>query len=174
MLIKRIIVGYLETNCYLLFKDNHCLIIDPGAEENKIIEEIKDTIVDGVLITHYHPDHIGALEKLKQKYNCQVYGRNNLEEKNYQIGNFNLEIIYTPGHTSDSVSYYFDNIHLFTGDFLFKGSIGRYDLPTGDYKILMNSLEKIKKYPINIKIYPGHGEDTNLKQELEINPYLNI
>lgn len=172
MKIKRIIVGELETNCYLLFKNKQCLIIDPGADENSINKEIKNNEVKGILITHHHFDHVGALIPLQRKYQCLVYDYSNLKEKNYQIGDFNFDVIYTEGHTNDSVSYYFDKKYLFTGDFLFKGTIGRYDLPTGDFDMLMNNLEKIKQFPLMTRIYPGHGESTNLETELRTNMYL--
>lgn len=173
MEINKVIVGYLQTNCYLLFKNNNCLIIDPGAEENKIIKAIGDRKVVGILVTHYHPDHIGALEILKNKYNCMVYDKSSLVEKNYQVSDFNFDVIYTPGHKSDSLTYNFNNEYLFTGDFLFKETVGRYDLPTGDLNILMDSLEKIKKLNSSIIIYPGHGEDTTLDHEIKYNPFLN-
>ncbi len=173
MQIRTIKVGSLETNCYLLFKNSECLIIDPGDDENKLINEIGESNVVGILITHYHPDHIGALENLKNKYNCPVFDNSNLQENNYHISNFNFTVIYTPGHTSDSLTYYFEDKYFFTGDFLFKGTIGRYDFPTGDYNTLMNSLEKTKKYLPTIIIYPGHGDDTTLGHELKENPYLN-
>lgn len=172
MQIKRIKVGYLETNCYILIKNNECLIIDPGAEGKKIIEEVGENKVKGILITHSHPDHIGALKELKEHFKCDVYDKDNLNEGKHELGVFTFEVIYTPGHTSDSLSYYFDNKYLFTGDFLFKGTIGRTDLPTGNYDKLLNSLEKIKKYPKEIKIYPGHMDETTLIQELETNPYM--
>lgn len=174
MNIKKVVVGNLNTNCYLLFKNNQCLIIDPGAEEDKIIKEIGANVVQGILITHRHFDHIGAEESLKKKYDCPVFDKSNLQEQNYKINQFDFDVIYTPGHTSDSVSYYFNNEHLFTGDFLFEGTIGRYDFSTGDYNTLMNSLDKIKKYPPQIKIYPGHANTTTLQEELRTNPYLNI
>lgn len=173
MHIKTVKVGYLETNCYILFKNNECLIIDPGDEVSKIVQEIDDHKVVGILITHSHPDHIGAVEELQKHYSCPIYNYENLDEKQYHLGSFAFEVIYTPGHTSDSVSYYFDNESLFTGDFLFKGTVGRTDLPTGNFNALMRSIEKIKVYPSHIKIYPGHDDNTTLKDELAKNPYLN-
>ena len=157
MKIKRIIVGELEENCYIVEKNNKCIIIDPGDEVNKIIENITCEVV-GILITHYHFDHIGALDELKEKYN--------IKENNYHILGFNFEVIDTPGHTSDSKTYYFkkDNI-MFVGDFLFKNGIGRMDLPTGNENDMINSLEKIYKYPLNTIIYPGHGDSSTLEAE---------
>lgn len=61
---------------------------------------------------------------------------------------------------------------MFTGDFLFKGTVGRTDLPTGDYERMQESIEKIKKYDKNIKIYPGHGETSKLELEFKNNIYL--
>ena len=157
MNIKRVVVGSLEENCYILEKNNECIIIDPGDEANKIIENINYKVVQ-ILVTHHHFDHIGALDELKNKYNVDV--------NNYKGDNFKFDIIKTPGHTSDSVTFYFkeDNI-MFVGDFLFNGSIGRYDLPTGDYNQMVESLNNIFKYPLDTVIYPGHGDITTLKKE---------
>ena len=95
------------------------------------------------------------------------------EQKHY-IDPFNFEVIYTPGHTSDSITYYFyDYGVMFTGDFLFKESIGRKDLETGNVNDMLESIDKIKEYDPSIKIYPGHGDTTTLEYELENNSYLN-
>ena len=160
MKINRVVVGPLETNCYILSIDNKCLVIDPGDEYTKIKEIIGNKEVVGVIITHYHFDHIGALDNFDKTL---ILDRNNLKEKEYNLGSFIFEIIYTPGHKEDSITLYFkDEKVMFTGDFIFKGAIGRMDLPGGNEKDMMNSLEKIKKYDKNIKIYPGHGEYTYL------------
>jgi len=165
MKIDRVIVGDLCTNCYILSIDNKCLIIDPGDEYKKIEEVIDGKDIIGVIITHHHFDHVGALKYFDKKLLLDI---SNLEEKEYNIGNFNFEVIYTPGHKEDAITIYFkkENI-MFTGDFIFKGTIGRMDLPGGNYKDMQNSLNKIKKYDKNIKIYPGHGEETLLKNEID-------
>jgi len=164
MNVKRVIVGELEENCYILEKENKCIIIDPGDEVDKIINNIKYSVI-GILITHYHFDHIGALELLKEKYN--------INENNYNIDGFSFEVIDTPGHTSDSKTYYFkdDNI-MFVGDFIFKNGIGRMDLPTGNKEEMIKSLNKIFTYPLDTIIYPGHGEETTLKDEKKNIDYL--
>ena len=71
MQVKKVVVGKLQTNCYALIKNNKCLIIDPGDEINKIIEMIDNNKLVGIIITHYHFDHVGALEQLRSKYNVE-------------------------------------------------------------------------------------------------------
>jgi hydroxyacylglutathione hydrolase len=164
MNIKNIKVGSLQTNCYILEKDDECIVIDPGDEANKIINIIDKKVI-GIIITHYHFDHVGALEDLKAKYKCPVYDYTNLKEGMNTISNFTFECIYTPGHKSDSISLLFDKA-LFCGDFIFKGSIGRTDVPTASMKDMQNSIKKMINKNPDIIIYPGHGESTSLKNEL--------
>ena len=171
MLVKRIVVGMLEENCYIVENKNECIIIDPGDEVSKIIKNI--TLKPrAILITHRHFDHIGALEETKEKYNIPVYEYNNLKEGKLNIGGFNIEVIYTPGHTDDSVTYYFKNDQvMFTGDFLFKDSIGRTDLKTGNLEKMRKSIRKIKEYCDIIKVYPGHNDSTTIGYEKDSNIY---
>jgi len=174
MNISTIKVGLLKCNCYLLEKNNQCLLIDPGDDYNKIKEFIKDKNVIGVLLTHNHFDHVASADNLKEDYNLKIYSQKHLKEGTFQIGDFNFEIIETNGHTMDCYTFYFkDEKIMFTGDFLFKGTIGRCDLLESNYSIMLKSIEKIKKYPDDIKIYPGHGHSTILKEEKLYNPYFN-
>ena len=162
-------VGYLETNCYILKQNNKVLVIDPGDEIDKINNIIGNSKVVGILITHNHFDHIGALSNFNKDI---IYDYSNVEEKEYNIDDFNFKVIYTPGHSQDSISYYFeDSNSLFCGDFIFYENIGRCDLPTGDYNIMKESINKIKKYPKDITIYPGHGDTTTLEHEINYNTY---
>ena len=163
MKISKVIVGDLETNCYIISILDKCIVIDPGDEYEKIRSRINNKKVVCVIITHYHFDHIGALKYFNKNI---ILDKNNLEEKEYNIEGFNFEIIYTPGHKEDSITIYFkkENI-MFTGDFIFKGSIGRTDLKGGSDALMLNSLNKIKKFPKNTIIYPGHGEKTILYNE---------
>ena len=163
MQIKRVKVGYLETNCYILENDKETLIIDPGDESEKIIPNITKKVV-GILITHHHFDHVGAVGVLQAKYNCKVYDYQNLKEGQNKIGSFTFEMIRTPGHKDDLISFLF-NKDLFCGDFIFKGTIGRYDLDGSNFKDMQNSIHKILKYDKDITIYPGHGNSTTLKEE---------
>jgi len=163
MQINRVIVGLLETNCYILTINDKCLVIDPGDEIDKIKEVIGNKEIVGVIITHSHFDHIGALNYFDKDL---ILDKSNLEEKEYDINGFNFEVIYTPGHKEDCITIYFkeENI-MFTGDFIFEGTIGRMDLDGGSTIDMKKSLDKIKKYDSSIKIYPGHGSSTYLYKE---------
>ena len=166
MELRCIKVSPYRTNCYVLVKNHMALVIDPGDEYEKIKACIGDDKVIGVLVTHGHIDHVGATG-----YFEKVYNYDNLKEGKYKIGPFKFEVIYVPGHSSDSIAYYFyDDDKMFTGDFLFKGTVGRMDLPTGSPTDMKNSLNKIKNYP-DAKIYPGHGDFSTLDYEVKNNIY---
>lgn len=171
--VKKVSVGYLQANCYIVSIGSNCLVIDPGDEADKIKREVGNLQPVAILITHDHFDHIGALKEIQEYYQVPVYQRKNLEEKEYQVEEFKWRVIFTPGHASTCVTFYFEEDEImFTGDFLFKESIGRIDLETSNEMDMMYSLKKIKKYPDNITIYPGHGPKSTLGYEKEYNPYL--
>ena len=171
MIVKKVITGYLLENCYIISKDNNCIIIDPGSDFDNIKKEVGNKKVLKVLITHYHFDHTGALTLVKDYYNCGVIDYTSVKKQ--KIGPFTFDIIDTKGHSKNSVTYYFkDEKIMFTGDFIFKGNIGRCDLEGGNVLVMKESIDKIKKYPYDIKIYPGHGDSTTLKEEIKNNPYM--
>lgn len=87
------------------------------------------------------------------------------------VGPFSIKCWYTPGHTNCMMSYIIDD-NLFSGDFLFKDSIGRTDLDTGSVIRMMQSLKMLKTLKVNYNVYPGHGESTTLNDELKYNHYL--
>ena len=157
MKIEKLEVGYLGTNCYLLKIDDECIIIDPGDEFKKIKEAVGNSKVVGILVTHFHQDHIEALEEVLSYYEVDI---NKVKSKKYEF-----EIIETPGHTNDSKTFYFKKINtMFTGDFIFKSSIGRTDLGGNDQD-MKESIESFKQYDDKIIIYPGHGPKTTLGEE---------
>ena len=173
MKIERIVTGNLEENCYLLVKNNKCLIIDPGDDFSIIENKIGNLSLIGVLLTHHRFDHVGALNEVVYKYEVEVYDSHNLLEGKKNIDCFSFEVIYTKGHTSDSISFYFEQEKvMFTGDFLFKNNIGRTDLLTGNIDDMKNSINRIKQYKEDIIVYPGHGEMTTIKDEKNNNYYL--
>ena len=172
MNIERIIVGDLQTNCYIIEKDNKVLVIDPGDEFLKIKKQINNREVLGVIITHYHYDHIGALDLIINEYKVKVYDNNTLNEGINKIGPFTFEMLKTPGHKEDLISIYFkEEKVMFVGDFIFKGTIGRTDLEGSNPSDMQKSIMKIKKYPLDTIIYPGHGVKTTLEYEVLNNPF---
>jgi glyoxylase-like metal-dependent hydrolase (beta-lactamase superfamily II) len=181
----------------------NCIIIDPGDNPEWYIKEIENNNLNPIAIlnTHGHVDHIHAVQPLKDHYSvpfyihknekmiidhypqgCLMYGMTPNErpvvdcwlinENSITIGDYNLEIINTPGHTPGGVCYKI-NGDIFTGDTLFKNSIGRTDFPGGDYNTLMDSLKLlIEKVPGNTRVHSGHGSSTIIENEILSNPFL--
>lgn len=167
MNVKTLEVGSLDTNCYILNIDDNYLIVDPGDNFESIKNEIKGKLL-GVLLTHHHFDHVGALDKVLEYYNVPLYDCNYLSNnKINNIGPFNFRPIYNPGHTLDSVSFYFEKEKImFVGDFVFAGSIGRCDLG-GDESLMKESLTKLITLDKDIRLLPGHGPITTLGNEID-------
>ena len=164
MTIETIPVGMLKANCYFVTQNEKTIIIDPGDEFEKILKCSKGKNIVGILVTHHHFDHITALEKVEHHFHLTHNPKN--------IEGFSFQVISTPGHSSDSISFYFEKENiLFSGDFIFYHSIGRWDFETGNKKEMQTSIKKIINYPKNMKIYPGHGISTILQDEL---PFLNL
>ncbi|EKY4027254.1 TPA: MBL fold metallo-hydrolase [Listeria innocua] len=202
--IKRIMTGIIQENCYIIYQDNLALIVDPGDEANKIEAEIASLGVKpiAVLLTHCHYDHIGALEEIRSTYQIPVYVSPleqewlsnpdlNLSahiagkaivaqpaEYEFTLGDYNIEgfrfkVVPTPGHSIGSVSFIFDDFAV-VGDALFKGSIGRTDLYTGDFDTLINSIKtELFVLPDDLSAYSGHGDATTIGHEKKTNPYFN-
>jgi len=164
MEIKRLIVGALETNCYLLVSNSELGIVDPGGEAKKILEEIEKTKAKPkyIINTHHHPDHTSANEKIKKETRAEILI--DLQNKDeIKIGKSVLKIIRTPGHTKDSVCL-LGHDFIFSGDTLFENGHGRTDLPGGSQKEMEESLEKLSKsLKPGITVYPGHGEIFKVK-----------
>ena len=166
MNVKRVVVGPLQTNCYILELDSSVLIIDPGEDFPLIRDSISnDKTIEGVIITHSHFDHIGALNDTLNYYHTKKYDKSNLMEGINNIGLFEFEVIYTEGHYFDSISLYFKHVNMmFVGDFIFKNSIGRVDLEGSSSTDMIKSIRKILTME-NVKIMPGHGFPTTLDDE---------
>lgn len=165
MQIIKVVVGSLETNCYILKTQKEALVIDPGGEPDKIkdhLEKQKVTVVN----THFHFDHTLA----NHNFNAEVWIHEG--EKEFvdfkvdrflkqgdilKIGQESLEVFHTPGHTPGGICL-LGNKFAFTGDTLFKNGYGRTDLPGGDDKRMFESLKKLySSLKEGQTIYPGHG-----------------
>ena len=158
MKIENLVLGRLRTNCYILKKDNKCIIIDPADEADVIKNACEGYEVEEILVTHHHFDQILALEELEKA--------DQIKHNTFLRKTFQYEVIKTPGHASDSLTFYFkEEDIMFTGDFLFYHTIGRCDLETSSIEDMKKSLDKISDYPNDIKIYPGHGKSSILGEE---------
>lgn len=177
MNIKNVVVGNLSTNCYIVEKGSSVIVIDLGAEGEKIIANIpSDKKVVGIFVTHGHDDHTGAIVDIMKKYDCPIYNGLNLQEGIHTVDNFKFRVIATPGHKEDQIAFYFEEQKtMFDGDFIFKGSIGRYDLNGSSPYDMKESIKKILTYDPEIILLPGHGERTVLKDEIiTLNYFMSI
>ena len=188
-------VAPIGANCYVLSDDKNkkALIIDPGGDFLKIkgLTEKENLTPEAVLLTHGHFDHIGAAESfVKEGVKCYVkeedapmltspdlslakifgfpfYGVSRhevLSEGKNKIGDFSVTVYHTPGHSEGSVCIKVGD-YLFTGDTLFSGGYGRFDMPGGNYKKLFSSLKFLAGLGFDGRVLPGHGEETSLKRE---------
>lgn len=155
-----------------------------------------------ILLTHTHIDHAGALTLLQEVWDVPtvmprldrplfetlpmqgtMFGMPHLNRplgridreiddgETVQLGDTTLRFISTPGHTPGQGCFY-DDQHIFVGDTLFAGSIGRTDFPLSDPALMVESLRRLTELPGHLVVHSGHGPDTTLAQELGTNPFL--
>lgn len=203
MKIQTVVVGPLETNCYIVSDSaGNAVIIDPGFEEWKIAEKLDGLSVNYIFLTHAHYDHFAAAKGLIQKTGAKtaifkddadsladdtlslICWNPSLASKkisadlflsesdSLSVGELIFSFLHTPGHTKGSMCIVCGDA-LFTGDTLFKGDVGRTDLPGGSFQALMHSVqEKLKPLTKNYRIFPGHLEPSSLYEEKKFNRYM--
>lgn len=200
MTIHTLPLGAYQTNTYIVEKDGHCAIIDPGYEPDTILNFLskRDLAADAILLTHGHFDHVGAVKRIVEKTGCRLWmserdwsqKRSPLTSYFYPLANcdftevqfcedgeeiraagLTFSVLETPGHTWGSVCYLCDDA-LFSGDTLFAGSCGRTDLPGGDWDALAQSLRRLVNQEGSYTVHPGHGNPTTLAYEKQYNPYM--
>ena len=198
-------VGAFQENCYLLTEtdSNRCVIIDPGAEPDRIIAAIERSgaAPEAVWLTHAHLDHIGAISGLRRRFDIPVY-LHPLDEPLYAMASRQAALYGLPfeqpepaertlgdGDVMELGALRFAVMHApghapghvvfhghgvaLVGDCLFAGSIGRTDLPLSNPRDLAGSLERIVGLPDETVVYPGHGPITTIGTEAATNPFLN-
>lgn len=200
MIVKRLMAGILAANCYIIMDEEtkETVVLDPGGDVDDIEKalNILGAKVKYILLTHGHFDHTTGVDELQAITKAQVAigtADNEMILKNVQdygpfieggahitlnhgdsltFGKSNLKVIHTPGHTPGGVCFQIENM-IFSGDTLFKGSVGRCDLAGGDGEALKRSIkEKLMVLPKKTIVYPGHGPSTTIGDEEIYNPYL--
>ncbi len=194
MEIKRIISVQMDQNCYMVSDGKKGFLIDPGIDIDEILRQTEGIEIEYVFLTHCHYDHIFSVNELEKKNVASPLCSENMQNKDMVLINsacadkpcdilmkdgeerefcgIRVKCIYTPGHTNGGVCYLIDNC-LFSGDTLFLNSVGRSDLPTGDFKVLEKSVkEKLYTLPDETVVYPGHGEKTSIGYEKKNNFYV--
>ena len=170
----------------------------------KALEGLEIATVDAILLTHTHFDHIGAVAPVARATGAPVYcpeletrvlanimdfvpwpGFGPFESydadhtvaggETLELAGMTIDVIFTPGHSPGHVTYAVrDEDALFSGDVLFQGSVGRVDLPGGDWPTLLRSIESlVDAYPPETTVYPGHMGITTLARERATNPFLS-
>ncbi len=189
----------LGTNCYFLSDGTHLGIIDPGGAAEALIEEIEKTSLSpyGIYLTHGHFDHAGAAGAIKERFGIPIYihkedavmlfdaGSSHAsrfgfpykgctadktfdEGDTVTMGTLSLSILHTPGHTKGSSVFRCENI-LFSGDTLFRGSIGNFQ--PEDAPEMQASLARLWALPDELRVYPGHNGSTDIGTEKRTNPF---
>ena len=192
MKIKVQPMGPYQTNCYIVTKDGKDIIIDPGVDAT---EWVKKNVTNPIAIlnTHGHFDHIWSNAALQKELDIKLYTPKDdvmllnssswmpdlppstpdveIEgDKELDIDGVKVKFRHFAGHTPGSSTIEIDNA-MFSGDFIFKRSIGRTDFPYSNPSDMKKSLEKFKQIPYDKKIYPGHGGSTSIKQEQQYSDY---
>jgi hydroxyacylglutathione hydrolase len=177
------------------------IVIDPGSDAAKLMGELEKSgsACVAILITHGHWDHLGGVADLAEATGAPVHmaaaERIALEritdfapaeltlraytpdvllegDETLQLAGIAFETVLVPGHSPGHLAYYADG-SLFSGDVLFAGSVGRTDLPFGDWEVLVASIRLLaNRFPADTVVYPGHGPTTTLGDELVHNPFL--
>ncbi len=175
MTVKQLIVGNLDTNCYILKTENIGIIIDPGAEPKRIIEAVAGDEIILILATHRHYDHITALKSVREATNARaaIHPLDWMPEFDLKLeggqkigfGQHVITVIHTPGHTPGGCCFFVEDI-LFSGDTLFLGGPGNTSFPGGSELAILKSIrEKLLVLPDHTIVYPGHGPSTTIGKE---------
>lgn len=179
-------MGEYQTNCYIIKIDGKEIIIDPGVGATPwVMANVSNPIA--ILNTHGHFDHVWSNQELKEALNIPLYTPKgdvplltsssfmpglppsypDVEvdgDQTLDIGGIEVKFHHFPGHCPGCSMIEIEDV-MFSGDFLFHNSIGRYDFPYSNADDMKKSLEKMKKIPYDRTLYPGHGESTTLSRE---------
>jgi hydroxyacylglutathione hydrolase len=205
--VRMFTVGMVQENAFLFRRDgsDRALLVDPGDEAPKLLNAIDElgVTLDGILLTHTHFDHVGAVAPVAKATGAEVWvpeiekrvladinsfvpwpGFGPFESwdaehtlnggERLEMAGFEIDVMFLPGHSPGHVAFSIpDEEAVFSGDVLFKGSIGRTDLPGGDGPTLMASIrDLLDALPDETRVFPGHMGLTTLGAERATNPFL--
>jgi hydroxyacylglutathione hydrolase len=205
--VRTFTVGPVAENCYLFRAEgtDRALIVDPGEEPDRILKAVEGlgVTVEGILLTHTHFDHVGAVAPVARATGAEVWcpeievpvladimsfvpwpGFGPYESydadhtvsggEHLSLAGLEIDVLFTPGHSPGHVTYSIpEHVALFSGDVLFRGSVGRTDLPGGDWSTLLESIRSlVDAHPPETTVYPGHMGITTLGAEQASNPFL--
>lgn len=185
LVLRRVVVGALGTNCWVVCGDGGgCIVVDPGDEAGRIRAAVGGLRVEAIVITHGHWDHMLAAGALAEEWSVTPLmhavdrplvesqsGVGSLRtaplaaEATFPIGSQAMSVLHTPGHTPGSVCLRVGG-HLLSGDTLFPGGPGATRGPAADFPTIMRSLrEKLFVLPDDVQVHPGHGHSTRIGAE---------
>ena len=200
MILDRLELGPFASNCYIVGDESSLegIVIDPGAQAGQILKKVKERglTIKTIVITHTHPDHIGAVKAVKDATKAEICvhtdeargldspGGHGIPVQtvapdrllkggdSIKFGTMNFLVLHTPGHSPGGICLFGEGI-VFTGDTLFASSIGRSDFPGGNHhQLLTNIHTKLMVLPDQTPVYPGHGPSTTIGDEKRGNPFL--
>jgi len=179
-------MGGFEVNSYVIHTSEGDLIVDAGAEAEKILASLNKSAA-AILVTHGHPDHVGALEEVRRETGARVYmhpadaegaGVTDYEPLedgwDLELAGETIRALHTPGHTPGSVTFVVGRDQI-VGDLVLPGSVGRTDVAGGSWEQIEISIRKVMPlWDGSTRLYTGHGPVLNAFEELETNPYLPL
>lgn len=191
MKIAQIPVGSMSNFSYIVYDEKNSIgtIIDPSWDLEKLLVFLEKNNITAkyIINTHTHfdhilgNDHISEITKAKiiqHEKSTQKKGRSVVDHENISIGELNLEVLYTPGHSEDSICLIVNKESIITGDTLFVGNCGRVDLPGSNPEKMYDSLSKVANLDDSLVVYPGHNygstPTSTILNEKTNNPMLNF
>lgn len=178
--LQRLEVGPWPMNCYLVRcpETGQIAIVDPGEDVDAILSSLPDAdLVSCILLTHAHPDHVGALEAVRQATaapvgihpaDAEMFGISGdlplLDGMEVMIGSGRITIAHVPGHTPGSICLRF-NGRAIVGDAIFPGGPGHTDSPEALAQAIVSLGQVVFSWPDDIALYPGHGGSTTVGAE---------
>jgi glyoxylase-like metal-dependent hydrolase (beta-lactamase superfamily II) len=200
--VDRFVLSNYESNCYVVRAGRsapEAAVIDPGGDPSTLRLELArmGARTAAILVTHTDVDHVAGVAELAEGTGAEVWApageldalregvsRGNAYVKPHEaehavaggdaidVAGLAFEVVDVPGHSPGHVAFVVDGA-IFSGDLLFAGSVGRVDLPGGDWDTLLESVRRlVDRYGRYAVLYPGHGPQTTLGRELDTNPYL--